>query len=145
MLIRKAQEGDIDQLIKLCALHAAYEKASYSYAGKGGKLFKHLFVDKTVECLVVENQKELVGYATFLRQFSTWDADYYLYLDCLYLVEELRGQGVGTQLMDLIKSYAEEENCFQIQWHTPTFNKSAIAFYKKIGGVPKEKQRFFWD
>jgi len=145
MLIRKVEERDIDQLIELCALHAAYEKASYSSEGKRDKLFKHLFVDKTVECLVVENQKELVGYATFLKQFSTWGADYYLYLDCLYLVEELRGQGVGTQLMNLLKSYAEEENCFQMQWQTPAFNKSAISFYRKIGGVSKEKHRFFWE
>ncbi|MEO9485045.1 MAG: GNAT family N-acetyltransferase [Ekhidna sp.] len=145
MLIRRAQERDIDQILELCALHAAHEKANYNATGKRDKLFHQLFEQATVQCLVAEEQTNLLGYATFIKQFATWEADHYLYLDCIYLREEIRGKGVGTKLMQLIKSYAEEERCFQMQWQTPAFNKSAIEFYKKLGAVSKSKERFFWS
>ncbi len=145
MLIRRAEERDIDQLLVLCALHAAYEKSEYDSSGKRGKLFRQLFEISDLQCLVVENKKELIGYATFIKQFSTWDADHYIYLDCLYLKEELRGQGIGTKLMELVKAYAEKEGCFQVQWQTPDFNRNAIKFYKKMGALSKSKERFFWE
>ncbi|MEP1032977.1 GNAT family N-acetyltransferase [Ekhidna sp.] len=146
MLIRRAEERDINQLLALCALHAAYEKCTYDVRGKKENLLVQLFENpKNLQCIVVENQGKLNGYVTFIKQYSTWDADYYVYLDCIYLKEELRGQGVGSKLMQMVKSYAEQEDCFQIQWQTPDFNKQAIDFYKKLGAVAKTKQRFFWS
>ncbi|WP_436516828.1 N-acetyltransferase family protein [Ekhidna sp. To15] len=144
MLIRRAEERDIDQLLVLCELHAEYEKCEYDPAGKRGKLFRQLFEGNDLQCIVIEYSEELLGYATFIKQFSTWDADFYLYLDCIYLKEKYRGQGMGTKLMQLVKSYAEQEGCFEIQWQTPIFNREAIRFYKRIGSVSKEKERFFW-
>ncbi|WP_371257818.1 GNAT family N-acetyltransferase [Pseudoalteromonas sp. '520P1 No. 423'] len=32
--------------------------------------------------------------------------DWYLYLDCLYLIEESRGLGIGKQLMKQLKDFA---------------------------------------
>ena len=92
----------------------------------------------------MEENEEIVGYSTFIKQFSTWDASYYVYLDCLYLKEKLRGKGVGFKLMNLIREYAIEQNCSVIQWQTPVFNKSAIRFYNKIGAKSKVKERFAW-
>ena len=94
---------------------------------------------------MAECNDNLVGYATFTKQFSTWDAAFYLYLDCLFLKEEVRGKGAGRQLMDKVKDDAREENCKLIQWQTPDFNTSAIQFYQKLGAVSKTKERFFWQ
>lgn len=44
--------------------------------------------------------------------------------------------------MEKIKEYAKAENCTIIQWQTPSFNKKAIDFYRKIGGISKSKERF---
>jgi GNAT superfamily N-acetyltransferase len=93
--------------------------------------------------LVVEKENTLIGYATFMKQFSTWDADFYIYLDCLYLKETSRGKGLGKIIMEMIKEYSKVENCTHIQWQTPNFNKKAIQFYLKIGATAKTKERFF--
>ncbi|MEO1715245.1 MAG: GNAT family N-acetyltransferase, partial [Bacteroidota bacterium] len=77
--------------------------------------------------------------------FSTWDAEYYVYLDCLYLEPQTRGQGIGTQIMEEVKAFARAEDCSVIQWQTPDFNEKAIRFYQKIGGVSKAKERFFLE
>ena len=145
MNIRFAKKKDITQLVELCKAHALFEKSSYSTNNKAEMLSKNLFSStKMAECIIVENGKDLVGYATFMNQFSTWDANYYIYLDCLFLKDDVRGQNIGYKIMCKIKEYATTQNCKTIQWQTPVFNTKAIGFYKKIGAKSKTKERFFW-
>lgn len=145
-IIRHAERKDMHQLVELCSLHAAYEESDYDSENKVFLLESHLFVkNSSLNCLVVELKGELIGYATFTKQFSTWDANYYVYMDCLYLKEEARRKGIGQELMSKIKSFAKIEKCNVIQWQTPKSNHSAIKFYNSIGAVGKAKERFFWE
>lgn len=146
MNIRHAKKEDIAQLLTLCAEHAEHEKAAFDPTDKDKLLSKRLFgADPVVKCMVVVGGDQLMGYATFMKQFSTWDAAYYVYLDCLYLRKEIRGRGLGYKMMGLVKQYASEEGCEIIQWQTPGFNTDAIAFYHRLGAKSKLKQRFFWQ
>ncbi len=97
-----------------------------------------------VTIFVVYSNNKLVGYMSIIKQFSTWDMDWYLYLDCLYLTKETRGKGVGLKLMQKLKAFANENMINTIQWQTPRDNLPAIEFYQKLGAITKEKQRFFW-
>ncbi|OJJ14448.1 GNAT family N-acetyltransferase [marine bacterium AO1-C] len=145
-IIRFASPLDMDALIQLCAEHAAYEKADYDPYGKKEALSMRLFSPPPpLYCLVVEQHEEIIGYATYMKQFSTWDAGYYLYLDCLYLNEKSRGQGLGEQLMQRIKEEAQKLGLSEIQWQTPDFNEGAIRFYHRLGATSKNKERFFWQ
>lgn len=144
--IRPAQEQDMEQIIVLCQAHAEYERSDYDPDQKEEILSRFIFrQNPPLHCLVVEQAEALVGYATFMKQFSTWDAAFYIYLDCLYLTEATRGQGIGTAIMEKIKSFARAERCSVIQWQTPDFNEKAIRFYQKIGGIHKAKERFFLE
>ena len=146
MIIRNAIPQDVEQLIDLCAAHAAYEKVDYDPTQKKEKLSEFLFLsENNMQCIVVEEGHQLVGYVTYIKQFSTWDAGFYLYLDCLFLKESVRGKGIGRQLMNKVCEYAIQENCSEIQWQTPDFNSKAISFYKRLGAHPKTKERFFWS
>lgn len=141
--IRKAIERDIDAIIDLCVEHAEYEKAVYDQTNKAEKLSKMLFKDNPhLQCKVAEVDNKIVGYATFSRECSTWNADYYVHMDCLYLKEENRGFGIGEALINEIVAYAKQINALHIEWQTPTFNYRAIKFYLRIGATAKEKQRF---
>jgi len=144
MEIRFAQKKDVSQIIELCKEHADYEKVDYEHKNKTELLSNFLFEQNpSLKCLVVEQENVIIGYATFMKQFSTWDADYYIYLDCLFIKETTRGKGLGRLIMERIKEYAKTEDCSTIQWQTPDFNKKAIDFYHKIGGISKSKERFF--
>jgi len=146
MEIRFARKKDIKQVVKLCELHVNFEKAACDSTNKEAYLLKHFFdASNSVKCIVIENEYQIVGYSTFMKQFSTWDTKYYLYLDCLFLKDEYRGKGLGTKLMNEIKKYAKLENCDIIQWQTPNFNAKAIKFYQKLGAESKSKERFFWN
>ena len=142
--IRWAKQRDLESLTKLCQLHANFEKSAYNPKGKIERLYKHIFSDNpSLYCLVVEKDNNLIGYATFMKQFSTWDADYYVYMDCLFLTEESRGLGIGENLIERIKEESSKLGCALIQWQTPDFNKRAMKFYKRIGAVGKSKERYF--
>ena len=143
-IIRDVKLSDLDDLIGLCQQHAQFELSEYNPAGKKQRLEEHLFAEgATVQALVVVLDRHLIGYSTFIPQFSTWDAQYYLYLDCLFLNEQSRGRGLGEEMIEAIKQRARQLECRLIQWQTPEFNTRAIKFYQRIGATAKCKQRFF--
>ena len=143
MKIRPAHHNDLPQIISLCQDHALYERAQYDPKNKAELLTSMLFgKTASINCLVIQKEKSIVAYATFMKQYSTWDASAYIYLDCIFLKANIRGQGLGTKLMEKIKEYAIHQNCSSIQWQTPDFNLRAIEFYKKNGGQSKTKERF---
>ena len=65
-------------------------------------------------------------------------------MDCLYVLEEYRNNGLGKKLFDEVINYKNKLNCTHIQWQTPNDNIKAISFYKKIGVISKNKERFFY-
>jgi len=138
------RKKDIPELVELCGLHAAYEQNDYNSEGKAEKLGFHIFSENpSLFCLVVELDNKLIGYATYMKQFSTWDANFYIYMDCLFLIEASRGFGIGEQLINRIKKEGSKLSCNLIQWQTPNFNVRAIKFYDRIGGIAKTKERYF--
>lgn len=142
--IRIATPADVEEIINLCAEHAAYEQADYIREGKAEKLASFLFSKvPRFHCLIVENGRAILGYATYSFEFSTWDADLYTHMDCLYLRPEYRGSGIGEALIREIEEQSRLQKTDHIQWQTPTFNVRAIKFYHRIGAFSKEKVRFY--
>ncbi|GAB5523694.1 MAG: hypothetical protein Roseis2KO_15660 [Roseivirga sp.] len=145
-VIRPAISSDVDAIAELMVAHALYEQSAIEKEGLAANFEKHLAEPgHELRCLVVEHKGQLVGYTTFIKQFSTWDADFYIYLDCLYLDDSMRGKGIGKEFMEHIRAYAKAEGCSQVQWQTPNFNTGAIKFYKRLGALAKAKERFFWE
>ena len=144
--IRFVEEKDLDELIVLCEEHAVYEKSYYIKQGKKESLSKYLFAEQpSFYCLVIALNSNLIGYATFMKQFSTWEGEFYVYMDCLYLNELSRGLGLGEKTINRIKLESIKLGCSLIQWQTPEFNDGAIRFYNRIGAKSKTKERFFLE
>jgi GNAT superfamily N-acetyltransferase len=145
-IIRKCEEKDLSELVELCEKHSEFEQANYSAIGKQVLLKNAIFADKPqLHCFVIESKGKLEGYFTYTFDFSTWDAQTFIYLDCLYLEPDFRGFGIGEIVFEKLKTIAQQSNCVNIQWQTPIFNERAIKFYNRIGGIGKEKVRFFID
>lgn len=145
-LIRPAAPADLDQLVALCAEHAAYEDTPFDPDGKANGLHRLLFeMDDALFGLVVEQDDVLVGFATWSRQVSTWDAAFYAHLDCLFLIEAVRGRGIGRRLVAQVARDATRAGCAHMQWQTPPSNHRAIRFYERLGTTSKPKARFYLD
>jgi len=140
--IRVAAGKDQEPILFLMKEHALFEGHELELSKQHQQLGNLDTLPVTI--FVVESNNKLHGYMSMIKQFSTWDMDWYLYLDCLYLTEETRRQGIGLKLMQELKVFAKENMINTIQWQTPKDNFTAIAFYQKLNAVNKEKQRFFW-
>jgi ribosomal protein S18 acetylase RimI-like enzyme len=138
------EKDKVSNIINLCAAHAEFEKSDYSRENKAAQLSDDLWGrHPKFFCLVAESNDRYVGYITWMKQYSTWDAKQYLYIDCLYLENECRGFGIGEALVNQMKDFGRNENIDLVQWQTPDFNIRAIKFYKKIGASSLSKERFF--
>lgn len=145
-IIRPVLPEDLSALVQLCVEHAAYERSAYDPVGKADALAKLLFAPGArLECLVVEEQGVLVGYASFSVECSTWDAAHYMHMDCLFLRPEARNKGLGRNLMAAIARRALHAGITRMQWQTPSFNVDAIRFYDRLGPLKKEKLRYFME
>ena len=143
-IIRKCEAKDLPALVELCGKHAAFEQADYTLIGKQELLRNAILADvPKLFCFVIESDSKLEGYFSYTFDYSTWDAQTFLYLDCLYLEPAFRGLRIGEIVFNNLKEIAKINNCINIQWQTPIFNNRAIKFYNRIGGIGKDKVRFF--
>lgn len=146
MVVRPVRPDDLDEVVRLCAAHAEYERADYDPEGKTVGLETLLFGPSSrLHGLVADGPDGIVGYATWSREVSTWDAALYAHMDCLYLDPAARGLGVGRLLVARLVDDALAAGCRQVQWQTPAFNTRAMPFYDRLGATRKEKVRFFLD
>jgi GNAT superfamily N-acetyltransferase len=141
--IRQIEAADLEQLIGLCAEHAAFERAKYERNGKIEKL--RVAFDRTHPMLcgwIAECGGGFVGYATATIDFSTWNAEAFMHLDCLYVRDAHRGHGIGRRLMQAALEEARRRGIREMQWQTPDWNTDADRFYIRLGAAARRKLRY---
>ena len=146
IIIRPVKTNELPEILQLCALHAEYERLPFQVNGQVSALEKDIFsASPKLYCLVAEVKGHIIAYATYMKQYATWNAEEYIYLDCLFVIEEFRSDGIGEELMKQIRKHSAELGCSLMQWQTPEFNKRAIKFYRRMGAHSKSKERFFLE
>ncbi|HUH56726.1 MAG TPA: GNAT family N-acetyltransferase [Rhodanobacter sp.] len=141
--VRPARPNDIEALVVMCDEHARYEGAPYRRAGKAKALSRALFsATSRLHGWVADAAGELTGYATAAWEFSTWQGGEFLHMDCLFVREGWRDQGVGAALLHAVSDFARRSGCAEIQWQTPGWNEDAARFYRRAGAMEKPKRRF---
>lgn len=76
----------------------------------------------------------LIGFAAFFSSYSTWSGSC-LWLDDIYVLEEYRGRGVGTQLFSDVAKQAMVHHCARLCWESTRQNVRANAWYSHIGAT----------
>ncbi|MBL0739989.1 GNAT family N-acetyltransferase [Chryseolinea lacunae] len=141
--IRNVEPRDLDLLMALCEEHATYEKFEKTIRCDKARLAQALFGDvPKLHGWLVEVDGNVAGYCTFTFDYSTWDAGEYLHMDCLFLQPSARGYGIGRAIMKQLEKEAQQRDCINMQWQTPSFNERAIRFYERLGASKAEKNRF---
>ena len=143
--IRDAEQNDLPAVLKLMRRLADHE---------GLVLYFKLTQDALVECclrnpkrfyvLVAASETTVVGYATYMFQFSPWAAREYLFLDDIYVADEARQGGVGTRLMKRVAEIALEHDV-DVRWHVETDNQSAQRFYAALGAELRDRFIAYWS
>lgn len=88
-----------------------------------------------VECLVADRDGEVVAYALFFHNYSTFIGRRGLYLEDLYVSPTARRAGIATMLLRRLAAIAVERQCARFEWTVLDWNASAISFYENLGAT----------
>jgi GNAT superfamily N-acetyltransferase len=132
--LRFADESDAGLILDFIHGLAHYEKLSHAVEADEEAIRRTLFGDRpAAEVIIAELDGEPAGFALFFHNYSTFLARPGLYLEDLYVKPELRGRGVGRQLLSRLAAIAVERGCGRFEWCVLDWNEPAIRFYERLG------------
>ena len=141
-MVRKADKGDINALIKLLY------QADAVHNGIRPDLFKSdtpKYDVQELEAIISDDSKPIfvyddggvVGHAfcqlievrnhRLLQDIKT------LYIDDICVDEAVRGKHIGKALFEYVRDYAKSIGCYNITLNVWEGNDAAFAFYKSMG------------
>ena len=134
-LVRAATAADVPQILAFVRALAVYERAPAGAvtATEEGLLRDGFGPQPFYECLLAEQDGQPAGFALFFFNYSTWRGQPGVYLEDLFVLPELRGQGIGRALLERVAAAAVARGCLRMQWEVLDWNRPAIDFYRAMG------------
>ena len=144
MHIRRAQEQDIDDILRLLVevdmVHHAirpdlFKGPATKYSAQ--ELAEKLKNDSDPVFVCADDTDRLLGYI-FCQTVVTQESPLCtgirtLYIDDLCVDERYRGQHVGKALYEYVLAYARQNGFYNITLHVWDGNDRALQFYRKMG------------
>ena len=132
--IRPARPEDVASIMAMIRELAVFEKLEHLVVADEAMLHAEMFGAKPgVEGIVGEEGGEVVTYALFFHNFSTFLCKKGLYLEDLYVKQNRRGAGYGKQMLAALAKIAVERQCGRFEWSVLDWNVNAIKFYEQMG------------
>ena len=132
--IRPAQPSDVAHIHAMIIELAVFEKLEHLVVATEELLHEGLFgAHPACEAIIGEEDGEVVTFALFFHNFSTFLTKKGLYLEDLYVKQAHRGKGFGKQMLVKLAQLAVERNCGRFEWSVLDWNEPAINFYKAMG------------
>ena len=132
--IRFAGPKDAEQIHNFMCQLASFEREPDAVLVTPATLAKQLSSDSPpFECLFIESGEDVLGFALFFHNYSTWRGAKGIHLEDLFVSEKNRGRGLGKQLLEALARIAQERHCPRLEWQVLDWNESAIIFYESIG------------
>jgi len=134
--LRAAEPRDLHAIVALIGELAEFERLTHLLQVTPDSLARHLFGDRpVVEALVGEVDGEVVAFALFFTNFSTFLGKPGLYLEDLYVRPAHRGSGLGQALLRRLGRIAVERDYGRFEWSVLDWNENAIRFYEQMGAT----------
>ena len=137
IIIREAQEKDMNDLINLIIELAEFEKAPKEVEIDSTILINDGFRKNSYfKCFVAENNNIIIGAAIIYNRYSTWKGRT-IHLEDLIVTKKMRTNGIGTLLLNKVVKYAKKLKVKRISWEVIDWNEKAIKFYLDKGAQIK--------
>ena len=131
--VRFATPADVGTILRFIKGLAAFEHEPDAVKTTEADLLRDGFgpVPK-FEVLIAEVATEPVGFALFFPTYSTWEGRSGLHLEDIFVVEHMRGQGVGVALMVRLAAIVVERDYGRLELSVLHWNP-ARKFYHALG------------
>ena len=134
LVLRAAAPTDVLAIVGLIRELAEFERLAHLCVVTPEGLLPHLFGPRpAAEALVAEVGGEVVAFALFFTNLSTFLGKPGLYLEDLYVRPAHRGAGIGKALLERLGALAVARGCGRFEWSVLDWNERAIGFYRKMG------------
>ena len=141
--IRPGVEQDVPLILGFVKALAAYEKLSHEVVATEAGLREFLFGHRPMAEVVIGCwQHDPVCFALFFHSFSTFLGRPGLYLEGLFVNEEMRGRGFGRMMLAYLARLGRDRQCGRLEWSVLDWNTPAIGFYERLGGRYTDDERF---
>ena len=132
--IRPATPADVAHIHAMIVELAVFEKLEHLVVATEELLHEGLFGARPAcEAIIGEADGEVVSFALFFHNFSTFLTKKGLYLEDLYVRQAHRGRGYGSRMLQHLARIAVERHCGRFEWSVLDWNTPAIEFYKSMG------------
>jgi len=135
MRIRRSVPDDLPTIYQLIRDLALYERAPEMARATPEQLRASFFSDApNVFCDLVEtDEREVVGFAVWFLNYSTWTGTHGIFLEDLFIKPEFRGRGYGTALLVHLAKECVAKGYHRLKWSVLDWNQPSIDFYRSLG------------
>ncbi|MGD0590764.1 MAG: GNAT family N-acetyltransferase [Bacteroidota bacterium] len=134
--IRQAKKSDAVALAKLSG-ELGYPTTTTEMESRFDKLFS-----KSENGIYVAELDSIVGWI-HVALIQTLESNAFVEICGLVVAESSRGTGIGTQLVAMAESWAQEKGCYHIRVRTNILRKKTRMFYKQLGFQSKKTQEVY--
>lgn len=139
-MIRPAEASDLPAIHRLIRDLAEYERAPHEVKATEQDLRDSLLAEQpALFAHVAEEDGQVVGYALWFLNYSTWLGRHGIYLEDLYVMPDHRGRGHGRALLAELARLCVERGYGRLEWWVLDWNTAARRFYESLGAVAMDE------
>ena len=133
VVVRPATPDDVGLILGLIRELAEFERALDEVHATEDSLRSTLFAERPAAfCHIAEYDGQAAGFALWFLNYSTWLGGHGLYLEDLYVREQVRGKGIGIALLGELARICVDQGYPRLEWWVLDWNP-ARGFYESIG------------
>lgn len=142
--VRRVRESDVPAVVGLVRELAEYERLLPEFRLTGERLRAALFAPHpALFGHVAEVDGEVVGFALWFLNYSTFRGTHGIYLEDLYVRPVHRGGGLGRALLAELAAECVRRGYARLEWSVLDWNDPAIGFYRALGAEPLDDWTMF--
>lgn len=134
LALRPAVRADVPLVLSLIRELATYERDPDSVVATEEGLLRDGFGERPLfQVTIAEWSGTPVGFALWFFAYSTWRGQPTLYLEDLFVRPDVRGRGIGKEMMRYLARTALDTGCGRFVWQVLDWNTPSIEFYESLG------------
>jgi GNAT superfamily N-acetyltransferase len=132
--IRRAVAADAEAIHAMLAAFARDIDAAKMMAASVDDIRRHGFGETPVfEALIAETDGRAVGLCLYFTSFSSWRGTTGVYVQDLYVAEEMRGTGLGRWLLQEAAAISVGQGGSYLRLAVDAANIDGQGFYERLG------------
>ncbi len=144
MKVRSATPTDVSLIFSFIQKKSEFDRDIGAFSGalqiSEDKIYKTLFgTIPFAYVLFAEISGYEVGFALYGFRHSSFAGQPSIWLDDLYVDQEMRSQGAGAALMDRLAQIAKGNDCSHLAWNADARNTRGLSFYYRLGAEVTEQ------